>query len=174
MVDYKKALYAAVGITGIAYALGWAYNSWFPNGILNLSLKFSTLPVNVAANVAGQITSGVDTSIAGNLIRTLNGVIPIGGQVAAIATLFVASFLVVVLAGFLVEKVSMFGKSETQKFGVGLAVSAFLIGMLAGTTSLALGSLGTGIAMLFYFGIIAVIYSYARTVDGIKDFFPQP
>mgnify|MGYP001587807237 CR=1 FL=1 len=174
MVDYKKALYAATGITAIGYGLGWVWHTYFPNGLLNLSLKFSALPVNVAANVAGQISNGVDTSIAAKLINVLNGVIPIGGQIASIATLFVASFLVVVLAGFFAGKVSMFGKSDTQKFGVGLALSAFVIGLLAGTTSLSLGSLGTGIAMLFYFGIIAVIYSIARTVDVIKDFFPQP
>lgn len=174
MVDYKKALYASVYITGIGYLLGLGYKAVFPNGLLNLSLKFSALPINVQANVGQQIGSGIDTTLGGKLLSYLGGIIPIGGTLQALLTLLVASFLIVVLAAWLAERVSYFGKSETQKFGVGLAVSAFVIGLGVGTTTLTLGALGTGIAMLFYFGIIAVIYSYARTVDGIKDFFPAP
>ena len=167
MVDYKKTAMAAVGVTAISYGLGWVYNKYFADGIATLT--FSAVDVNVAS----QVKAGIDTSLAGKLLGYLGGVIPVGGTMNALLTLFVASFLVVMLASFIADKIAV-GKTETTKFGVSMAVSAFVIGLVAGSVSPSIGSLGAGIAMLIYFGIVAFIYSALRNVDGLKDLVPQP
>lgn len=167
MVDFKKAAKAAVGVTGIAYGLGFLYNKFFAGGIATLT--FSVAPVDV--NVKEAITQGIDTSLAGKVLSYLGGVIPSGGTIAALLTLFVASFLVVALAQFIAGSINL-GKSEAARFGMSMGISAAALGMIAGTMSPSIGSLGTGIAMLIYFGIIAFAYVQLRKVNGIRDFFP--
>jgi len=167
MVDYKKSAMAAVGVTVISYGLGWVYSKYFADGIATLT--FSAVDVNIAS----QVKSGIDTSLAGKLLSYLGGVIPVGGTMNALLTLFVASFLVVVLASFIADKITV-GKTETTRFGVSMAIAAGVIGLIVGSISPSVGSLGTGIAMLIYFSIIALIYSALSNVDGLKDFVPQP
>lgn len=165
MADYKKIAIAAAGVTGISYALGWVYNKWFPEGLANLSFSAVEIPVRE------QIKAGIDTSLSGKLLGYLGGVIPQGGLVGALITLYVAAFLVVLLGSIISERIN-FGKTETAKFAVGMTLAAAVIGVVMGYMSPSIGAVGAMIAMLIYFGIVALVYVGARSIDGIKDFFP--
>ena len=164
MAEFKKIAIASVGVAGISYGLGWLYK-FFPEGIANLSFSAVEIPVRE------QIKAGFNTSLAGKLLGYLGGVIPPGGIIAALVTLFLAAFAVVWLGSFISEKIT-FGKTETVKFAVSMTLAAAVIGVALGYMSPAIGTLGTMLAMLIYFGIVSFVYVGARNIEGIKDFFP--
>ena len=165
MVDYKKAAMAALGVGGIAYGLGLAYAKSFPQGIANLT--FSAVEVPVRA----QIQAGIDTTLAGKLLSYLGGVIPQGGMWGALIYLFVASFLVVLGAMYIGDRLTVF-KSGNVRFGAGMAVTAGVIGLLLGSMSPSIGSAGVATAMFIYYVFIATLYGLARQNDAIARTFP--
>lgn len=167
MVDIKKAAMAAVGVTGISYLLGLGYSKFFADGIATITLSA------VDVNVAGQVKAGVDTTLAGKLVAYLGGIIPQDGIIGALIVLFVASFLVVLGGSWISERINV-GKTDTSRFAIGMAVAAGIIGIGVGSMSVSIGAIGTGLAMLVYYGIIAVVYMWLSRVDGIKNFMPTP
>ena len=164
MADFKKIALASAGVAAISYGLGWIYK-FFPEGLVNLSFSAVEVPVRE------QIKSGFDTTIAGKLLSYLGGSIPQGGVIAALIMLYVAAFVVVWLGSFISERIN-FGKTETVKFAVGMTLAAVILGIVVGTMSPTIGALGTMLAMLIYFGIVALVYVAARNIEGLKDFFP--
>ena len=167
MVDIKKAAMAAVGVTGISYLLGLGYSKFFADGIATITLSA------VDVNVAGQVKAGVDTTLAGKLVAYLGGIIHQDGIIGALIVLFVASFLVVLGGSWISERINV-GKTDTSRFAIGMAVAAGIIGIGVGSMSVSIGAIGTGLAMLVYYGIIAVVYMWLSRVDGIKNFMPTP
>lgn len=167
MVDLKKAAGAAVGVTAISYGLGWAYNKFIADGIATLT--FSAVDVNVAS----QIKAGVDTTLAGKLLAYMQGVIPSGGIWGALIMLYVASFLVVLIGGLIGERIAL-GKTDVARFGIGMGLAAGVIGLIVGSMSVSVGAVGTALAMLIYFGIVALVYVNLRRIDGVRDLLPSP
>lgn len=167
MVDFKKAAYAALGVTGISYGLGWAYNKFIADGIATIT--FSAVDVNVA----NQLKAGVDTTLAGKLLAYMQGVIPQGGLWGALLMLFVASYIVVLIGAFIGERIA-FGKSDAGRFGIGMGLAAGAAGLFVGSMSVSVGAVGTGLAMLIYFSIVALVYVNLRKINGFGDILPAP
>ena len=145
MVDYKKAAMAAAGVTGISYGLGLAYARFFPQGIGNIAFSVVDIPVRQ------QIQSGIDTTLAGKLLSYLGGIIPQGGLVGALLMLFVASFVIVLLGGYISERIN-FGKSPETRFAVGLTLASVVIGALLGAWTPSIGAAGVALPGTFRFG----------------------
>lgn len=162
MADIKKIAMAAVGVGLISWLLGWLYKTYFKEGIANISFSAVEIPVKA------QIQSGVDTTLAGKLLGYLGGVIPQGGMVMALVTLYVAALIIVWLGSYISERINL-GKSENMKFALSMTLAAVLVGIVVGYMSPSIGSTGTAIAMLIYFGIISVIYSVARNIQGVRE-----
>lgn len=163
-MENKKIAIAAAGVAGISYLLGWIYK-YIPDGIANLSFSAIEIPVRE------QIKAGINTSLAGKLLGYLGGIIPQGGTIVALVTLYVAALIIVWLGSFISEKVNL-GKTETTKFAIGLTIAAGIIGIVMGYLSPSINSLGVAVAMLIYFGIISLVYVAARNIEGIKDWLP--
>ena len=75
------------------------------------------------------------------------------------------------LGSIISERIN-FGKTETAKFAIGMTLAAAVIGIVMGYMSPSIGAVGAMLAMLIYFGIVALVYIGARNIEGIKDFFP--
>lgn len=168
MVDFKKSMKIALGVTGISWGLSYVYQKFFPAGILDFSLKFSALPVQVQSDVGAQVASGIDPSIGGKILAALGN--PSIGMATQLVTLYLAALVVVIAGTYLFDYIG-FGKSETTKFAVSMSLGAGLVGLLLGTVSPKIGSVGLGLAMLVYFGIVATAYKFAGDYVG-RDIFP--
>ncbi len=166
MTDFKKIAMTALGVTGVSYGLGWLYNKFFAEGIATLT--FSAINVDVAS----QIKAGIDTSLGGKLLAYLKGVIPAGGTMSALLTLFVAAFIIVWLGGLVRDKIN-YGKTDNAKFGFGMAIAAGLVGLVTGALSPSIGYLGAALALLIYYSVIALVYTGLRSTEFGK-FLPAP
>lgn len=167
MVDLKKSLIASGWITGIAYVLGLIYSRLFANGLA--TIQFALVDVNVK----NQILGGVDTTLAGKILAYFAGIIPLGEGLAAVMTMYVASLIIVYFGALTSEKFAI-GKTDTQRFGIGMGIVAVIIGAIVGGMSISIGALGGAIAMLFYFVIIVSLYGLVRTKTGLGNAMPLP
>lgn len=174
-MEFRKIAWVSLGVAIISWLLSWIYSRFFPQGILNFGLSFSTLPVNVQANVGSQIVSGIDPTLAGRLLGTLNGSLPMG--IGAFATLFIAAFAVVWLGTWLNSMFGL-GKSENMKFAISLTLGSTVVGLIVGAMSRTpVGqtlAIGTAVTLLIYYLIVVAIYNLARQTEMGRDVLPIP
>src|SRR3990167_3320213 len=128
MVNLKSAGMAALGVTGISYLLGLGYNKLLANGLATITLSAVDVPVRQ------QITSGIDTSLAGKILGYFGGIIPVGDMWLALITMFLASFISGYGGAWIGERAAL-GKTDTMRFGVGMAITAIVVGFLIGSLS---------------------------------------
>lgn len=168
-MDWKKILYASLGVTAISWLLSWLYKyaqakiPAIANGIATVT--FAAVDVNVGQRVV----SGVDTSVAGKFLGAHLGAF---GGFQQIILLFISAIAIIVV-GMYVNKLFDLGKSENSKFAWELTLGAVAIGLVFGYLSPSLGYLGTAVAYGIYFLIVSGVYSLARNW-GLKNALPAP
>lgn len=167
MVDWKKLLYASLGVTVISYLLSWLY-TYARAKIPALADGIATVTFSaVDVNVGKQVLSGIDTSLAGRFLGAHLGAF---GGFQQWILLFVSAAAIITI-GMYVNKLFDLGKSENSKFAFELTLGAAVLGVILGYASPTLGYFGTVLAMLIYFTIVAGIYSWARNL-GAKNILP--
>lgn len=174
MADLMKLLKVALGVSVVAWLLTWLYSSILKFlGTTIATISFSAIDINVG----NQISSGINTSLAGKYIGSLIGSVPVGLQTFIL--LLVSAVIVVALGNWINKQVGDFGGSENQKFAVDLTFGSIavglIVGFMSGGVSGATGSfaIGAGIATLIYFLIVAFVYGMLRSL-GLKGFLSTP
>ena len=173
MADIMKMLRVALGVAAVSWLLTWFYSTlkFAQEGIATIS--FAAVDVNVGK----QISAGIDTSFAGKYVGSLIGSVPVGLQTFIL--LLVSAVIIVGVGTWINKQIGDFGKSENTKFAFDMAIGAIAIGLtvgfMAGTTGLKpnLAALGTALATLIYFLIVAGAYSLLRNF-GLREVLPTP
>jgi len=171
--DFMKILRVALGVSVIGWLLTWIYSMlpFAKNGIATIS--FAAIDVNVGQ----QIQQGIDTSFAGKYIGSLIGSVPVGLQ--TLILLFVSALVIIGIGTWLNKQIGDFGKTPNTKFAVDMTIGAIVVGLIigfmSGTSTLrpSLAALGTTLALLIYFLIVAGVYNLLRNF-GMKEVLPTP
>mgnify|MGYP001564335407 FL=1 len=159
-VNYQNAAKVGVGVGLISAGLSYLYGMVFKGGGF-ANVQFAAIDVNVRE----QVTSGLDTGLASKVLGYMSGVIPTGGTLGALLTVAVAG-LIVVLLGYLIRGFGApDGSSQNMKLAstmfYGSLVGGFVLSYMNGA-GIALPQLGTAIAMVIYFSIVALVYNLLR------------
>jgi len=171
--DFIKMLRVALGVSVVGWLLTWLYSilPFAKNGIATIS--FAAIDVNVGQ----QIQQGIDTSFAGKYIGSLIGSVPIGLQTFIL--LAVSALVIIGIGTWLNKQIGDFGKTPNTKFAfdmnIGAIVVGLVVGFMSGTATLkpSLAALGTALAVLIYFLIVAGVYNLLRNF-GLKEVLPTP
>lgn len=172
MADFMKMLKVALGVTIVSFILTWIYSKFVPaKGLVTISFAV------VDVNVGNQIRSGIDTTLAGKLLGSLIGSVPVGVQTFVL--IFVASLIVIGIGSWLNRQLGgPYGKTENTRFAFDLTFGTIAVGLLVGWMNkagnpLSIGAVGTALALFIYFIIVAGVYALLRNW-GMKDFLPTP
>lgn len=174
-MDWKKIAWSALGVAVISYLLSWLYNlakvkiPALANGIATIT--FAAVDVNVGQ----QILAGVDTSVAGKFLGAHLGAF---GGFQQWALLYISAIAIIVI-GMWVNKLTDLGKTENTRFAFELTLGAIILGLGFGSISPSISvskagaAIGTALAMLAYFAIVALVYAQIRNL-GAKNVLPVP
>lgn len=168
-MDWKKIAWSALGVAVISYLLSWLYNlakvkiPALANGIATIT--FAAVDVNVGQ----QIQSGVDTSVAGKFLGAHLGAF---GGFQQLALLYISAIAIIVI-GMWANKLTDLGKTENTRFAFELTLGAATIGLIFGYLSPSVKVIGTVVAYLIYFAIVAFVYAQVRNL-GAKNVLPIP
>lgn len=171
MADVMKLLRIALGVSIVSWLLTWVYAKFVPaKGLVTISFAV------VDVNVGNQIKAGFDTTLAGKLLSSMIGAVPVGIQTFVL--LFVASLIVIAVGSWLNKQFGPFGKTENMRFAFDLTLGATLVGLIVGYLNqqgnpLSIGWFGTGAAMLLYFAIVVAVYNGLRKL-GLNEMLPTP
>lgn len=169
-IDYMKS--ARIGaVVGVLSALvGKAYNAFAGGGQIQASLDLAPLGEGVKA----QIQAGVPTELPAKIIAWLNGILPL--SVEGIITLAIAGAVTFVIGAFVVNLINnaFFNKTALRRI-----VSMAVLGSIASGIILAfwssgglvLPAIGTIIALVVYYVIVALIYNGLGKLGPLKKVF---
>lgn len=171
--DLMRVLRVAFGVSVVGWLLTWIYSllPFAKNGIATIS--FAAIDVNVGQ----QIQQGIDTSFAGKYIGSLIGSVPVGLQTFIL--LFVSALAIIAIGTYLNKQFGDFGKTPNTKFAFDLTIGAIVVGLavgfMSGTATLrpSLAALGSALALLIYFLIVAGVYNLLRNF-GLANVLPTP
>ena len=162
-MDFRKIAGVGASVGLLSLGLGKLYNAIVPEGGLT-TVSFAIIDVNVGQ----QISAGIKTDLASRVLGFLSGAnIPLP---MALITSIIAGIIIVWLGVLAVGFVKGFGL-PTGKTAMGqLAAVLFygslfggvVVGLIGNSIDSTIPVLGTVIAMLIYYMIVAVVYGFAQ------------
>lgn len=175
MVDYKKWAMVGAGAGFVSWLLAWAYSLIFGQGGAGTVTFVSIGDINVR----NQILTGIDTSLASQILNTF------GGNFGAIAggafgALIIAMLggVAIVLIGRIIYEGLPFAKTPKGKLIAVLLYGSFVGGWLTSfltkSGGVKLPAVNVILAMLIYFGIVAAIFGWLSESEMGSKYFQIP
>ena len=159
-INFQNAGKVGAGVGVISMGLSYLYGMLFKGGGF-ATVQFAAIDVNVRE----QITSGVDTGLASKVLGYMSGVIPTGGTLGALITVAIAGIIVVMLGSLIRGFGAPDGSTQNMKLlstlFYGSLVGGFILSYMNGA-GVALPQIGTVVAMVIYFGVVALVYNGLR------------
>lgn len=174
MMKINKVLGLGAGLGAVSWALGRFYSWIIPSkGIATAT--FSTFPLDLplGINVKQQILTGVDKSLASQLLATLGGgeISAMMGIIMALIAGIVVAFVGVYTVNFLKsQKFPLTGKNSIGKITAIMVWGTIISGGIAsflGGTFITIPALGFVIALIIYYLIVGWAYVLLRNL-GLK------
>lgn len=157
-----------VGITAWLMGLFWGYV--VGGGQAQSTIDFGLITEGVKARIA----SGVDATIAEQIIGYLNGLIPF--DLMGLVMLALSGAVIVIVGAFVLQFLPVAGLKRTSfsrlvsMTVLGTIVVGLILSFIAGE-SLALPTFNAVVTMVIYFAIVAVVYGFLARLKISKKIF---